>query len=136
MTDQKNGVRQKGSELYRELVPLAEATAVAYHIITEKPDPLTDAAELDEVRGLVAIALSTVAPIQILADEKAMALSPQQVEEYLFSPVSRGLRDRRAGLDFSALFIRRSDLIRAIETLKQAHATFGREKVLRDLKKR
>jgi hypothetical protein len=135
MAEGKSKNRLKSTELHRELVPLAEASAVAYHIITEKPESLRDARDLDEVRGLVAIALSTVANILKIEDGVALPLSSGQIDESLFFPASDSLRDRRAPPDLSKLFMRRGDLVHAIETLKEAHVSFGREHVLAALKK-
>jgi hypothetical protein len=132
---EKSPARKSSIELHRELVPLSEAAAVAYHVITEKPESLADARELGDVRGLVAIALSTVSPILKVDDGEARPLSSAQIEERLFFPAAQGLRDRRSVPDFSALYIRRGDLVRAIETLKQAHISFGREDVLAALKR-
>jgi hypothetical protein len=125
----------KSTELHRELVPLSEASAVAYHVITEKPESLRDARDLDEVRGLVAIALSTEASILTMEDGSVLPLSGAQIEERLFFPARDSLRDRRVAPDLSQLYVRRGDLIRAIETLKEAHISFGREHVLTPLKK-
>jgi hypothetical protein len=117
-------------------VPLSEATAVAYHIITEKPEALRDPRDLDDVRGLVAIALSTVATILKRENGEALPLSSAQIDERLFFPGSCSPRDRRAAPDLTQLFVRRGDLVRAIETLKEVHFSFGREDVLAALKKR
>jgi hypothetical protein len=122
-------------ELHRELVPLSEATAVAYHIITEKPEALRNPQDLDDVRGLVAIALSTVTTILKRDKGEAQPLDSAQVEERLFSPLSRS-RELRTAPDLRHLFVRRGDLVRAIEALKEAHASFGREHLLAALKKR
>ena len=128
--------RLKSTELHRELVPLSEATAVAYHIITEKPEALRDPRDLDDVRGLVAIALSTVATILKRENGEALPLSSAQIDERLFFPSFCSPRDRRTAPDLTQLFVRRGDLVRAIETLKEAHASFGRDDVLAALKRR
>jgi hypothetical protein len=135
MAEGRAKTRLNGTELHRELVPLAEASAVAYHVITERPESLRDPRDLDEVRGLVAIALSTAATILRMVNGTALPLTSGQIDEQLFSPISHSLRDRRAAPDLSDLYVRRGDLIRAIETLKQAHTSFGREHVLAALKK-
>jgi hypothetical protein len=135
MAEENLRTRLKSTELHRELVPLSEATAVVYHIITEKPAPLRDARDLDDVRGLVAIALSTVATILKRENGEALPLSSAQIDERLF-PASDLPRDRRAAPDLSQLFVRRGDLVRAIETLKEVHVSFGRADVLAALKKR
>jgi len=133
--EQRSKTRLNGTELHRELVPLSEATAVTYHIITEKPEALRDPRDLDDVRGLVAIALSTVATILKRENGDAHPLSSAQIEERLFSSLSSP-RDRRTAPDLTQLFVRRGDLVHAIELLKEAHASFGREDLLGALKKR
>jgi hypothetical protein len=87
------------------------------------------------VRGLVAIALSTVATILKRENGEALPLGSAQIEEWLFSGLS-GSRDRRTAPDLTQLFVRRGDLVQAIEVLKEAHASFGREDLLAALKKR
>ena len=135
MPEQRSKTRLNGTELHRELVPLSEATAVTYHIITEKPEALRDPRDLDDVRGLVAIALSTVATILKRENGEAHPLSSAQIEERLFASLSSP-RDRRTAPDLTQLFVRRGDLVHAIELLKEAHASFGREDLLAALKKR
>jgi hypothetical protein len=119
--------RQNSFGFARELVPLGEAAAAAYHVVTRKPSPLRDPRELEEVRGLVAIALSTVAPVLCLENGNPVPLNAAQIEERLFrrTPVRPGTQ--RVAPDLSGLFMRRGDMIRAIETLKEAHASFGRK---------
>jgi hypothetical protein len=133
--EQRSRTRLNGTELHRELVPLSEATAVTYHIITEKPEALRDPRDLDDVRGLVAIALSTVATILKRENGEAHPLGSAQIEERLFASLSSP-RDRRTAPDLTQLFVRRGDLVHAIELLKEAHASFGREDLLAALKKR
>jgi hypothetical protein len=128
--------RLRSAELHRELVPLSEATAVAYHIITEKPEALKDPRELEDVRGLVAIALSTVTTIFRRENGEALPLSSAQIDEQLFLPISHLHHERRPAPDLTQLFVRRGDLVRAIETLKDVHVSFGREDVLAALKNR
>ena len=127
---------QSRIELHRELVPLAEATAVAYHVITEKPEPLKDPRDLEEVRSLVAIALSAVGTILHLDNGRPAPLGAAQIEERLFVRGSASDRNPRTRADFSGLFMRRESLITAIETLKQAHIGFGREHALAALRRR
>jgi hypothetical protein len=129
-TVEEHGVsarRQNTFEFVQELVPLAEAAAVAYHVVTKKPRSLRDPLELEEVRGLVAIALSSVAPVLCFENGKRVPLSAAQIEERLFSRASSRPRSRGGAPDLSGLFMRRGDMIRAIETLKEAHASFGRK---------
>jgi hypothetical protein len=114
-------------ELYRELVPLSEAAAVAYHIITDRPPPLRDPEALREVRALVAIALATVAPLLRQANGSAVPLSSRELKERLFVP---GISPELEGL-----CVRRLDLLRAVESLKAAHAAFDRGHVLDAIRK-
>ena len=115
-------------ELYRELVPLAEAAAAAYHIITEKPERLRDRSELDEVRGLVAIALSTVGTIVKEEDGGPVPVGVKEIQERLF--VRNGAQPRLDGL-----FMRRIELLRAVELLREAHFAFDRRHVLETIRK-
>jgi hypothetical protein len=115
-------------ELYRELVPLAEATAVAWHIITERPEPLRDSRQLEEMRSLVAIALSTVAPVLKRENGSAVPLSIPEVNERLFV---RGGQPPQ----LDDLVMRRVDLLRAVELLKEAHIAFDRQDVLASIRK-
>lgn len=117
-------VRQK-TALHRELVPLTEAAAVAYHIITERPVPLKDPQALREVRDLVAIALTSVAPVLRQEDGAAVPLSSAEVNERLFGRPPR----------LDGLYMRRLDLLRAVESLKQAHGAFDRGHVLASIRK-
>jgi hypothetical protein len=109
----------KPPEIHRELVPLVEAAAATYHIITEKPGAPRDSLELEEVRGRVAIALSSVAPILKQVGDGAVAPLPAaEAEERLFA---RGSRPRLDGL-----YVRRVDLLHAVELLKEARVAFDR----------
>lgn len=105
------------TELYRELVPLGEAAAVAYHVVTDRPLPLKDPRMLDEVRSRVAIALASLAPVLRRDRELLRRMSAKEVDERLFAPEgARRIDD---------LCMRRCDLVRAVESLKQAHIAFG-----------
>lgn len=115
-------------ELYRELVPMAEAAAVAYHIILEKPERLRDRFELEEVRGLVAIALSSVGTILKHEDGGVAPLAPQEAQQRLF--VRNGQPQQLDGL-----YMRRIELLRAVEALRQAHIAFDRKHVLEAIRK-
>src|SRR4051812_48420325 len=88
MDPTRAGKSGQGSELHRELVPLAEAAAVAYHIITENPPPLRNPRDLDEVRCLVAIALSTVAPIVSWKNGSTQTVTSAEIEAKLFASLS------------------------------------------------
>ena len=97
-----------------DLVPLAVAATVAYFHITEAAQQVTAQQDLADVVPLVAIALSTVAPIY---GDSAGALSHAAVRERLY-------KERRPSLE--GLTIRRGDLRNAMDTLREARATFGR----------
>lgn len=103
-------------ELHRELVPLAEAAAVAYHVITDKPPPLRDSEALREVRSRVAIALANVAPLLRQENGSAVPLSSREIRERLLDPGAKP--------DLEGLCVRRLDLLSAVESLKAAHAAF------------
>ena len=100
------------TELYRELVPLTEAAAVAWHIVAGRPGTPRDPRRLDEVRARVAASLSSVAPILRRENDAAVPLSAEEVRERLRA---QGQAPRLDGL-----FIRRVDLLRAVEVLKEA----------------
>jgi hypothetical protein len=100
-----------------ELVPMTMAAAMAYFDITGHGKAVGSAAELAEMGRLVAMALSTVAPIYRLAEgEPPSVLSASQINEHLF-------KTRTPVLD--ELAIRRDDLQKAIATLKAARTTFA-----------
>ena len=115
-------------ELHRELVPLAEATAVAYHIITDKPEPLRDPQRLQEVRGLVALALSSVGTVLKQVDGSAVPLASPEIRERLFVTGGRAP-------DLEGLCMRRVDLVRAIEILRDAHVAFDRGHILDSIRR-
>jgi hypothetical protein len=117
----------KKVELYRELVPLAEATAIAYHVITERPIPLREPQRLTELRGLVAIALSSVGMVLKQEDGALSPLSSAEINERLF------VRGRTP--DLEGLYMRRAELVRAVEVLKEAHFAFDRSALLDSLRK-
>jgi len=94
-----------------EPVPLAVAATVAYFHVTEAAHQVTTRSDLAEVVPLVAIALSTVAPIL----GETGPLSAPEVRERLYAkpPVLHGLA------------MRRGDLRAAMVTLREARSTFG-----------
>jgi hypothetical protein len=115
-------VKQK-VELQSELVPLPEATAVAWHVITERAEPLRAPQELAQTRALVAIALASVVPVLKQREGGApVPLSMREVNERLFVRGSAPILDD--------LYIRRGDLVHAIEVLKEAHIAFDRKRVI------
>ena len=97
-------------------------------IITEKPERLRDRVELDEVRGLVAIALSTVGAVLKVEDGKAYPVAQKEIQERLF--VRNGASPR-----FDGLCMRRIELLRAVEALRHAHIAFDRKHILEEIRK-
>ena len=116
------GVVTARLELHRELVPLAEAAAAAYHVIAERRQPLRDSAELEEVRGQVALALATVAPILRQDNGFAVPMSSAEIHAALYTTSAPS---GAAMSEYTDLFIRRGDLLKAIETLKETHTAFA-----------
>ena len=115
------------SKLNGQLIPLTEATAVAYDVILRPAPLLPDSRDLEESRGLVALALSALATIYALRDGgEAVPLTPAEIEEQLFFPTAHGMRDRTKAPNLAELYMRRDDLIRAVENLKAAHASRAR----------
>ncbi|HZM37376.1 MAG TPA: hypothetical protein VFC18_23155 [Burkholderiales bacterium] len=103
---------ERQAQLDHELVPLPVAATVAYFHITEAAHQVRTQSDLADVVPLVAIALSTIAPIH--ADSGP--LSSAEVRERLYGK-------RRPDLD--GLAIRRGDLRMAMITLREARAAFG-----------
>lgn len=96
-----------------EMVPLAVAATVAYFHVTDGAHQVSTQSDLADVVPLVAIALSTVAPIH----GENGALMSAQVRARLYG-------SRRPSLD--GLSIRRGDLRTAIITLREARTAFGK----------
>ena len=101
------------------LVVLTVAAATTYFYVTDATRQVEPGAPLAQILPLVAIALSTVAPIR-RAD--GSPLSEAEVDELLFR--------RRAGAGASAatlaqLRIRRGELDKAMALLKEARVAFG-----------
>jgi hypothetical protein len=93
--------------VHEELVPLAEACAAAYHLLIQG-QKTAHPQEVEEARGLIAIALSRVATLYRMTDGAISPLSGDKVHQALFSG-DPDLRD---------LYIRRGALLEALETLK------------------
>jgi hypothetical protein len=107
------------TEVEAELVPLRLAAKVAYFHITDAVRQASSDADLAEIVHLVAIALSTVAPIR-RAD--GAALTDAELRELFYRPLKR-----HAGKpDLDAFAIRRADLKNAMATLKEARLVFGK----------
>jgi hypothetical protein len=96
--------------VHQELAPLHEACAAAYHVLIEAQSAAASAEDTAEARGLIAIALSRVATLYRRRDGSFSPLSEREIRESLFSGAPRP--------DLDGLYIRRSTLLRAMETLK------------------
>ena len=102
---------QPQQQLDDEMVPLAVAATVAYFHVTEAAHQVTMQSDLADIVPLVAIALSTVAPIH----GEDHPLSAVEVRERLYG-------SRRPSLE--GLMIRRGDLRTPMVTLREARAAF------------
>ena len=91
--------------VHEELVPLAQACAAAYQILVEGPKAARD---VEESRGLIAIALSRVATLYRMTEGALSPLSEADIREALFIGAP----------DMEGLYIRRGALVEAVETLK------------------
>jgi hypothetical protein len=100
-----------------DFVPMTMAAAMAYFDITAQRKVVGSAAQLVEMGRLVAIALSTVAPIYRMAEggEQPLAMTAEEINERLFKAKPARIDD---------LAIRRQDLAKAIATLKEARTSF------------
>jgi hypothetical protein len=112
---------REGTSLNEEFLELSEAAAVAYIALTNTSKTFETDQRLADARHLVAIALSTVAPIYMATrcGARVFVLGPEEVERLLFRP----LRER-ATPALKDLRIRRHDLRAAITTLKEARQAF------------
>jgi hypothetical protein len=97
--------------LDEELVPLVVAATVAYFHVTEAAHQVTTQSDLAEVVPLVAIALSTVAPI--VGEEGPLGAAQLRERLYGRPPALDGLK------------MRRGDLRAAMITLREARASFA-----------
>jgi hypothetical protein len=105
-------------ELEAELVPLRVAATVAYFQITDSVRQLSAEDGLADVIHLVALALSTVAPIHRVGGG---VLGDAELRDVLYRPL--GMAGGKP--DYDGLAIRRSDLKSAMATLKEARVVFG-----------
>jgi hypothetical protein len=113
------------SDSDRELIPLPEATAVAYDLISNRQQPVRDPGDLEETRGLIALALSALAPLYVLREGGApVPLSTGEIEEKICITASQ--RQRYGTRDIDRIYIRRGDFIRAVENLQTARSSFER----------
>ena len=104
-----------------EFVPLPIAAAAAYYKVAGITRRLEED-QLGEAIQLMAIALSTVAPIYMAS--RAVGGSPfvlcsAEIEELLFRPRKCG-----APSELDRLRIRKTDMERAIETLKASRSAY------------
>jgi len=104
--------------LDREFVPLPIAAAAAYYRVTGMTRRLEED-RLGETIHLMAIALSTVAPIYMATVGGAFVLSAAEVKDFLFRPLKSN-----APPDLDCLRIRKADMERGIETLKASRNAF------------
>lgn len=100
------------AEPYRELVGLDEASAAAYQVVAEPRAPVRDPGTLEEVRRAVALALSRVAPVVETVDGRTVPLSEAEL-------LGRLQAQRTPAEALRGLYIRRIDLLRAVEVLKR-----------------
>jgi hypothetical protein len=122
MPKNENKLSQASKTLDDELVPLTVAATVTYFLVTEPLRQVSSQEELAQIVHLVAIALSTVAPISIrAADGSAARLGNQELDALLFAPLRRGETP-----DLEQFSMRRGDLRKAMTTLKEARVAFGR----------
>src|SRR5688572_25829995 len=80
-TQRWNGGARLG--FHEELVPLHQACAAAYHALVD--GPRLAPSDLEEARGLVAIALSRVATLYRMSEETAVPLSESEIQQALFN---------------------------------------------------
>jgi hypothetical protein len=106
-------------ELEPELLPLRVAAKIAYFHITDAVRQVSSEEQLADIVHLVAIALSTVAPIRRAGGE---VLADAELNELLY----RRLGQPGAKPDLEGFVIRREDLKSAMTTLKEARIVFGK----------
>lgn len=112
MDEPETFARERQAHLDDELVPLPVAATVAYFHVTDAAHQVSTQEALADVVPLVAIALSTIAPIHA----ESGPLSASALRDMLYAK-------RRPNVD--GLRIRRGDLRRAMITLREARAAFG-----------
>src|SRR5438067_11707231 len=118
----KRGAEREATRLFElevELVPLRVAATIAYFHVTDSMRQVSSEKDLAEIVHLVAIALSTVAPIR-RAD--GAVLTSAELHEIFYRPLGQRLRKP----ELEGLVIRRGDLKNAMVTLKEARMAFGR----------
>jgi len=102
---------ERQARLDEELVPLHVAATVAYFHVTDAAHQVSTQEALADVVPLVAIALSTIAPIH--AEDGPLGSAALRDALYRDRPNVDGLK------------IRRGDLRRAMITLREVRAAFG-----------
>jgi hypothetical protein len=120
--NQPAAARQAGPLLDEQFIGLEVAATLAYFHVSESSRDAGGDAQLAEVIPLVAIALSTVAPIYMGVDGGAAAvvLTSAEVKDLLFR------LQRKGGVhNLRNLVMRREDLTRGMTTLKEARIAFG-----------
>ena len=118
--EENNFQRNRQKAINEELVPLAVASTIAYHHVTDAVSQVSETATLAEIVHPAAIALSTVAQIFRIADQP-LPLNAREVRELLFRPP--GDIDP---LELDRFGVRRGDLRAALATLKEARSAFGK----------
>lgn len=89
--------------LYLELVPLAEAAAAAHHALRENVVRRQSLDRIAEIRRETVLALGALATVYSRSEQRPLAFA--EVEA-------------RVAADLADLYIRRSELLRCIETLQ------------------
>jgi len=102
------------TQLYQELVSLKEATAAAYHLIVEEKRPRLAADHLERLRAQLALALAALAPVYVDDGGEKRQIAMAELESHLFQ------REPSSRADLAAFYIRRLDLLRAVELILKA----------------
>ena len=114
----RRSVKEQQRLADKAFVSLAVASTLTYLYVTERSTESEFRVPL-EVLPLVAVALAQVAPIHKMDDDKT-PLTVSEINALLMGP----LRSSK-GPSLDQFKMRRGVLRRAMETLKQARATFG-----------
>jgi hypothetical protein len=110
-------MRRGASEIHREFVPLLEATAVAHHVLAERSVSLRTLGERTQVRYRLVRALAALAPVQRPEGKESGGRG------HAFAPLSSAEIDAALhcdpdGAELAGLYMRRCDLLRAMEKLR------------------
>jgi hypothetical protein len=98
--------------LLQELVPLQEAAAIVHHVLSDPNRSRLAAQDVLRLRRETALALGALAHILERCDGQSRLLTLEELEAYL----------RGANSALSRLYVRRAELIRAIDLLKAGKA--------------